>query len=251
MNVDGAQNLLDAAARAGVERVVFTSSVGAMGPAASPEYPRSEQHFLLDGDDGRGDFRYSRSKARGEQLALAAAKDGLDVVVVNGGFVDRPRRRGTASPPGRSRRPARHASFHRRRGCRLRGRDVAARSICWPSSTASPAALHPHDDDGNLPYPQVLRPRRRRRRPPPLDREGPVEALARALRWRVRCSCPACRSTTTSFAQALLVGTTPQPGREPGLHDARPLDEPGARSPVPGGRVSAALSVVRSPPGAG
>lgn len=87
VNVEGATNLLNAAARAGVERVVFTSSVAAMGPAASPGYPRSEQHFLLDGDDGRGDFRYARSKALGEQAALAEAKNGLDVVVVNPGFV--------------------------------------------------------------------------------------------------------------------------------------------------------------------
>src|SRR3954470_19833219 len=45
VNVAGARNLAHAANRAGVERVVFTSSVGAMGPAASPGYPRSEQHF--------------------------------------------------------------------------------------------------------------------------------------------------------------------------------------------------------------
>ncbi|MDX6549210.1 MAG: hypothetical protein QOG33_2760 [Gaiellales bacterium] len=87
VNVDGTRNLLDAAAKAGVERIVYTSSVGAMGPAATPEYPRSEQHFLLDGDDGRGDFRYSRSKAQGELLALEAAAAGRDVVVVNPGFV--------------------------------------------------------------------------------------------------------------------------------------------------------------------
>jgi dihydroflavonol-4-reductase len=87
INVEGSRNLLDAAAAAGVERIVYTSSVGAMGPAATPEYPRSEQHFLLDGDDGRGDFRYSRSKAQGEALALEAAAAGRDVVVVNPGFV--------------------------------------------------------------------------------------------------------------------------------------------------------------------
>ncbi len=87
VNVEGTRNLLDAAARAGVSRVVHTSSVGAMGPAASPEYPRSEQHFLLDGDDGRGDFRYARSKALGERLALEAAEAGMDVVIVNPGFV--------------------------------------------------------------------------------------------------------------------------------------------------------------------
>ena len=43
------------------------------GAGGDPEYPRSEQHFLLDGDDGRGDFRYSRSKAQGEAVALEAA----------------------------------------------------------------------------------------------------------------------------------------------------------------------------------
>src|SRR5262249_24854283 len=69
VNVHGTANLLRAAKRAGVERVVFTSSVGAMGPAATPEHPRSEAHWLLDGDDGRGDFRYARSKARSEELA--------------------------------------------------------------------------------------------------------------------------------------------------------------------------------------
>jgi nucleoside-diphosphate-sugar epimerase len=36
VNVVGAKNLLDAAATAGVERVVFASSVGAMGPASTP-----------------------------------------------------------------------------------------------------------------------------------------------------------------------------------------------------------------------
>ena len=58
-----------------------------MGPAGSPDHPRSEQHFLLDGDDGRGDFRYARSKALGEQAALEKAGEGMDVVVVNPGFV--------------------------------------------------------------------------------------------------------------------------------------------------------------------
>jgi dihydroflavonol-4-reductase len=87
VNVSGSRNVLDAARAAGVGRIVYTSSVAAMGPAASPGYPRNESHFLLDGDDGRGDFRYARSKARGEQHALGAAAGGMDVVVVNPGFV--------------------------------------------------------------------------------------------------------------------------------------------------------------------
>jgi dihydroflavonol-4-reductase len=87
VNVDGARNVLAACRAAGVERVVFTSSVSAMGPAATPGHPRDEGAWMLDGDDGRPDFRYARTKAAGEQLAIQAAADGLDVVVVNPGFV--------------------------------------------------------------------------------------------------------------------------------------------------------------------
>jgi dihydroflavonol-4-reductase len=87
VNVDGSANLLAAARDAGAGRIVYASSVAAMGPAGSPGFPRTEAHFLLDGDDGRSDFRYGRSKARGEQHALRAAEEGMDVVVVNPGFV--------------------------------------------------------------------------------------------------------------------------------------------------------------------
>jgi dihydroflavonol-4-reductase len=87
VNVDGARNVLAACRSAGVERVVFTSSVAAMGPAATPGHPRDEGAWMLDGDDGRPDFRYARTKAAGEQVALDAAAGGLEVVVVNPGFV--------------------------------------------------------------------------------------------------------------------------------------------------------------------
>jgi dihydroflavonol-4-reductase len=87
VNVDGARVVLDACTRAGVERVVFTSSVSAIGPAGGPGHPRDEGTWMLDGDDGRVDFRYARSKAAGEQAALDAAKAGLDVVITNPGFV--------------------------------------------------------------------------------------------------------------------------------------------------------------------
>ena len=86
VNVDGARNTLAACRAAGVERVVFVSSVAAVGPAATPAHPRDEGAWMIDGDDGRPDFLYARSKAAGEQLALEAAADGLDVVVANPGF---------------------------------------------------------------------------------------------------------------------------------------------------------------------
>jgi dihydroflavonol-4-reductase len=85
VNVDGARTVLDLCARAGVERVVFTSSVSTIGPAGGPGHPRDEGAWLIDGDDGRADFRYGRTKAAGEQAALAAAA-GLDVVITNPGF---------------------------------------------------------------------------------------------------------------------------------------------------------------------
>jgi dihydroflavonol-4-reductase len=86
-NVHGAQVLLDAARAAGVRRVVFTSSVAAMGPAAAPTRPRDEGAWMVDGDDGRSDFLYARSKAAGEQVAIKAAEAGQDVVIANPGFV--------------------------------------------------------------------------------------------------------------------------------------------------------------------
>jgi dihydroflavonol-4-reductase len=86
VNVDGARNALAACRAAGVERVVFVSSVAAVGPAATPAYPRNEGAWMIDGDDGRPDFRYARTKAAGEQLALEAAADGLGLVVANPGF---------------------------------------------------------------------------------------------------------------------------------------------------------------------
>jgi dihydroflavonol-4-reductase len=87
VNVDGAKNVLAACAKAGVERVVFTSSVATVGPAGGPGHPRDEGAWLIDGDDGRADFRYGRTKAAGEQAALEAAANGLDVVITNPGFV--------------------------------------------------------------------------------------------------------------------------------------------------------------------
>ena len=79
INVEGTRALLDAAARArSVKRIVHTSSCGTCGPV--PGRPATE-------DDEPPDYElavpYKRTKLEGERLALAAARDGLDVVVVN------------------------------------------------------------------------------------------------------------------------------------------------------------------------
>lgn len=79
INVKGTKNVLEAAAEAGVERIVHTSSVGALGipPDGSPG--TEETPVKLEELVGP----YKRSKFLAEQEALQAARRGLDVVVVN------------------------------------------------------------------------------------------------------------------------------------------------------------------------
>ncbi len=78
-NVDGTRNVLSAARRAGVQRMVYTSSVATIG---------------IPGDGTPGDERtpnalanmighYKRSKYLAEEVALGAAREGISVVIVN------------------------------------------------------------------------------------------------------------------------------------------------------------------------
>lgn len=61
-NVDGTRHVLEAARRASVRRVVYTSTVGVFGALSGP---------------------YKRSKHMAEQVALDAAKRGEPIVIVN------------------------------------------------------------------------------------------------------------------------------------------------------------------------
>jgi dihydroflavonol-4-reductase len=78
VNVDGTRNVLEAARTAGVARVVHTSTCATCGPV--PGRPATEA-------DGPPEWElsvpYKASKLAAEKLALAAARDGLDVVAVN------------------------------------------------------------------------------------------------------------------------------------------------------------------------
>jgi len=87
VNVDGTKNVLTAAKRAGIERIVYTSSVAAL---AVPEgrTPVTEE-TPIDPRKIIGD--YKRSKYEAEQLALRFARDGLPVVIVNPTFPVGPR----------------------------------------------------------------------------------------------------------------------------------------------------------------
>ena len=78
VNVGGTRNVLEAARRAGVRRLVHVSSTGAVGMTLDPDRPLDEASPFPDAARANP---YALSKRLGEEAALAAAHDGLDVVV--------------------------------------------------------------------------------------------------------------------------------------------------------------------------
>ena len=77
-NVDGTRNMLQAAKDAGVERVVYTSTVGCIG---IPHGGLGNEETPVSLQDMAGD--YKRSKFLAEQAALEFARGGFPVVIVN------------------------------------------------------------------------------------------------------------------------------------------------------------------------
>jgi dihydroflavonol-4-reductase len=77
-NVDGTRNLLTAARDAGVERVVYTSTVGCIG-APVDRLGNEDVEVRLEDMTGA----YKRSKFQAEQVALEFARSGFPVVIVN------------------------------------------------------------------------------------------------------------------------------------------------------------------------
>ncbi|MGH9735521.1 MAG: hopanoid-associated sugar epimerase [Candidatus Acidiferrales bacterium] len=79
-NVEGTQSLLAAARGAGVERVVYTSTVATIAvPTHDGALPNEETRATLDQMIGH----YKRSKFLAEQEAMNAAAAGVPVVIVN------------------------------------------------------------------------------------------------------------------------------------------------------------------------
>ncbi|MBM3465947.1 MAG: NAD-dependent epimerase/dehydratase family protein [Armatimonadetes bacterium] len=78
-NVGGTDNILKAAAEAGVERIVYTSSVSAIGIPADGTPGNENSPVTLE--DMIGD--YKRSKFQAQEVALRHAAAGLPVVIVN------------------------------------------------------------------------------------------------------------------------------------------------------------------------
>lgn len=77
-NVDGTRNILEAARDAGVDRVVYTSTVGCIGVPYGGE---GNEDYPVSLADMKG--AYKRSKFMAEQVALEFAASGLPVEIVN------------------------------------------------------------------------------------------------------------------------------------------------------------------------
>jgi dihydroflavonol-4-reductase len=92
LNVEGSRIVLEEALRAGVERVVYTSSVAAIGPAASGSTANERSAW----DAARYAIPYVDSKHEAEVTALGLFDRGLPVVIVNPAHVL------GAGDPGRS-----------------------------------------------------------------------------------------------------------------------------------------------------
>lgn len=79
VNVNGTRNLLRSAANAGVDRIVYTSTIGAIGLPEEGGLGREDlfppEHQLSG--------HYKRSKFLAEQMVLQMAREGLPVVIVN------------------------------------------------------------------------------------------------------------------------------------------------------------------------
>src|SRR5271156_2694642 len=78
-NVEGTRRLLAAAHRAGVERIVYTSTVATIAVPRHGALPNEETQATLDEMIGH----YKRSKFLAEQEAMKAAAGGVPVVIVN------------------------------------------------------------------------------------------------------------------------------------------------------------------------
>jgi dihydroflavonol-4-reductase len=78
-NVEGTRNILDAARAAGIERMVYTSSVATVGLPRDGSAGTEVTPVTLTDMIGH----YKRSKYQAEEIVLSAARSGFPVVIVN------------------------------------------------------------------------------------------------------------------------------------------------------------------------
>ncbi|QMU56573.1 MAG: NAD-dependent epimerase/dehydratase family protein [Candidatus Mycalebacterium zealandia] len=81
INVEGARNVLSAALETGVRKVVFTSSVAALGPAVKDGFITEDSE--TDTDFQGANIGYMNVKRAAEAAALDFCEKGLDVVITN------------------------------------------------------------------------------------------------------------------------------------------------------------------------
>ena len=77
VNVEGTRNVLDAAIAIGVQKIVYTSACGVLGPTLNVPLEENDERivdFVLD---------YDRSKKMAEDLISLYVKEGLNVVIVS------------------------------------------------------------------------------------------------------------------------------------------------------------------------
>jgi len=134
VNVEGTRTLLAAARAAGVTRTVFVSSPSVAHAGASIT---GDDALPADPEHARGD--YARTKARAEQLALAADQDTFRVVAVRPHLV---------WGPGDTQLVDRIVERARRRRLPLLGHGAALIDTTYVDNAASAivAALHRTDD---------------------------------------------------------------------------------------------------------
>jgi dihydroflavonol-4-reductase len=95
-NIEGTRNVMQAAARAGVERIVYTSSVATLAPR--PDGAPADESVGLDEEQAIG--AYKRSKIAAERLVQTMIAQGLPAVIVNPSTPIGPRD-GRPTPTGR------------------------------------------------------------------------------------------------------------------------------------------------------
>src|SRR5215211_7689038 len=95
-NIQGTKNVVAACQKLGIKRLVFVSSITAIG-IPNDEHPAGEDFpFNLE----RSSLNYHISKKRAEEIVLDAVSKGLDAVIVNPGNI--------WGPHGKSYRVAEH-----------------------------------------------------------------------------------------------------------------------------------------------
>jgi len=82
-NVEGTRNVIEAAGAAGCRRVVYTSTVGCIGPPKSGEGGIVPSDEFATVPEAELTGHYKRSKWQAEEVAVKLARRGLPVIIVN------------------------------------------------------------------------------------------------------------------------------------------------------------------------